>query len=61
MDAYETAQDAAIRLNAEERERFAAWFTEWHRQVTSFLPSPPLSGPPGPHKYPHPEKPYEVA
>jgi hypothetical protein len=30
MTGYQRAQDAAIRLNREERERFAAWFAEWH-------------------------------
>lgn len=32
--SFEQAQRAAIFLNAEERERFAAWFKEWHFLVT---------------------------
>ena len=35
---FETAQQAAIALDATDRERFAAWFADWHFLVTPAAP-----------------------
>ena len=36
---FEIAQRAAIALDATDRERFAAWFADWHYLVTPAAPT----------------------